>query len=84
MVITLPSYLMYAPSLGVYIRNTLRHRAGQSEGPEHDSPRSSDPMIEAGAPSTGQIGMCSRKVLCTPHRGYSWSHHWNPHTIDFD
>jgi hypothetical protein len=40
------------------------------------------PMIEAGESSTGVIAMILK--LCPPHRGHSWSHHWNPHTFDID
>src|SRR5215210_2878529 len=41
------------------------------KGPEPVSHGSSDPMREAGAPSTG--GMVA--VWCPPHRGLSWSHY---------
>jgi hypothetical protein len=30
-------------------------------------------MIEAGAPSTGRVVTVLSEV-CSPHRGYSWSH----------
>src|SRR5215212_6852773 len=39
-------YVSYVQSSVVYIRNTLRHGTGQSEGPEPVSHGSSDPMSE--------------------------------------
>jgi len=44
---------------------------------------SSDPMREAGAPNTGRFVTVNCKV-CTPHRGYSWSHHRSLHAFDVD
>src|SRR5215211_7348164 len=38
---------------------------GKSEGPEPSSLESSDPMIEAGAPSTASLA-CGRSVVPTP------------------
>jgi hypothetical protein len=66
----------------VYIRNTLRpgtgaKRRGAAKGRSAE-PGSSDPMIEAGAPSTGEVaGVLSG--VCPPHRGWSWSHHPRSH-----
>ena len=56
-------------------------RTGKAKGRSQVVRVNSDPMIEAGAPSTGELWII-QSVPAPP--GDSCSHHWNPHTFDFD
>src|SRR5215213_3253963 len=48
----------------------MSYRGRQSEGPEPSRLESSDPMIEAGAPSSGVVPGCfPGEEVCSPHRG---------------
>ena len=51
----------------VYIRSTLRHRTEAERRVGALKRESSDPMIEAGGPSTG--GLCKLARVCPPHQG---------------
>src|SRR5215204_7100981 len=65
------------PWADVYIRNTLQHRGAAKRRARAEREEGSDPMVEAGATST-RVTHIKHWAECTPHRGYSWSHHWNP------
>jgi hypothetical protein len=52
----------------VYIRNTLRHGTGAKRRAGGHWLRGSDPMIEAGSPSTEVVAVLW-VVLGLPHRG---------------
>ena len=62
-------------------RATRNARTGKAKGRSQVVRVNSDPMIDAGAPSTGELWI----IQSVPGvRGYSCSHLLNPHTFDFD
>src|SRR5918995_7153264 len=50
-------------------RDLPQRTPGQSEGSEPSRPESSDPMREAGEPSTSSLATHQGVVLCPAHRG---------------
>jgi hypothetical protein len=63
-------YVSYVHHANLYIRNTLRHGTGQSEGPEPVSHGSSDPMSEPVSRARGDT-LDARYIECARPTGGS-------------
>jgi hypothetical protein len=50
-------------------RLALRHRSGAKRRAGAKQTKSSDPMMEAGEPSTGDVAWVRYVALCPPHWG---------------